>query len=34
MDWLEFEKEALAKGYKAVCGVDEAGKWASACLIY
>lgn len=26
MDWLEFEKEATAKGYKAVCGVDEAGR--------
>ncbi len=26
MDWLEFEKEAEAKGYKAVCGVDEAGR--------
>ncbi len=26
MDWLEFEKEAAAKGYKAVCGVDEAGR--------
>lgn len=26
MDWLEFEKEALAKGYKSVCGVDEAGR--------
>lgn len=26
MDWLEFEKEALAKGYKTVCGVDEAGR--------
>lgn len=26
MDWLEFEKEALAKGYKLVCGVDEAGR--------
>ena len=25
MDWLEFEKEALAKGYKSVCGVDETG---------
>ena len=23
---LEFEKEALAKGYKSVCGVDEAGR--------
>lgn len=26
MDWLEFEKEALAKGNKSVCGVDEAGR--------
>lgn len=26
MDWLEFEKEAITKGYKAVCGVDEAGR--------
>ena len=26
MDWLKFEKEALAKGYKSVCGVDEAGR--------
>ena len=26
MDWLEFEKEALAKGYKSVCGVDGAGR--------
>lgn len=26
MDWLEFEKEALAKGYKSVSGVDEAGR--------
>jgi len=26
MDWLEFEKEVLAKGYKSVCGVDEAGR--------
>lgn len=26
MDWLEFEKETLAKGYKSVCGVDEAGR--------
>lgn len=26
MDCLEFEKEALAKGYKSVCGVDEAGR--------
>lgn len=26
MDWLEFEKEAINKGCKAVCGVDEAGR--------
>lgn len=26
MDWLEFENNALLKGYKAVCGVDEAGR--------
>lgn len=26
MDWLEFEKQAYAKGYKYVCGVDEAGR--------
>lgn len=26
MDWLEYEKEAINKGYKAVCGVDEAGR--------
>lgn len=26
MDWLEFEKDAINRGYKAVCGVDEAGR--------
>lgn len=26
MDWLEFENKAIANGYKAVCGVDEAGR--------
>ena len=26
MDWLLYEKEAVAKGYKAICGVDEAGR--------
>ncbi len=26
MDWLEFEKNAISRGYKAVCGVDEAGR--------
>lgn len=26
MDWLFYEKAAYEKGYKAVCGVDEAGR--------
>ena len=26
MDWLSYEKEAISKGYKSVCGVDEAGR--------
>lgn len=26
MDWLLYENEARAKGYTAVCGVDEAGR--------
>lgn len=26
MDWLYYEKEALAKGYRHICGVDEAGR--------
>lgn len=26
MDWLEFENLAYEKGYKYVCGVDEAGR--------
>ena len=26
MDWLEFEKKAAEKGYKHICGVDEAGR--------
>ncbi len=26
MDWLEFENHAYDKGYKHVCGVDEAGR--------
>ena len=26
MDWLKYEKEAIAKGYKSICGVDEAGR--------
>jgi len=26
MDWLQFEKTAAAKGYRHICGVDEAGR--------
>ena len=26
LNWLEYEIEAKSKGYKAVCGVDEAGR--------
>ena len=26
MDWLQFEKEAMEKGYRCICGVDEAGR--------
>ena len=26
MDWLEFENEAISRGCKSVCGVDEAGR--------
>ena len=26
MNWLEYEEKAAAEGYKAVCGVDEAGR--------
>ena len=26
MNWLEFEQQAAARGYSAICGVDEAGR--------
>ena len=26
MDWLQFEKAAAEKGYRHICGVDEAGR--------
>ena len=26
MDWLLYEKEAKSKGFKCICGVDEAGR--------
>lgn len=34
MDWLLYEKEALAKGYSIVCGVDEAGRGPLAGPVY
>lgn len=34
MDWLEFENEAYADGYKIVCGVDEAGRGPLAGPVY
>ena len=26
MDWFKYEKEAIASGFKTVCGIDEAGR--------
>ena len=26
MDWLYYENEARQKGYRHICGVDEAGR--------
>lgn len=26
MNWLEYEQNAVKKGYKAICGIDEAGR--------
>lgn len=34
MDWLLYEKEAMEKGYPAVCGVDEAGRGPLAGPVY
>ena len=34
MDWLLYEKEANKKGYKFVCGVDEAGRGPLAGPVY
>ena len=34
MDWLLYEKEAMEKGYTAVCGVDEAGRGPLAGPVY
>ena len=39
LDWFEFEKAAEAKGFKTVCGIDEAGRGplagpvCAACLV-
>ena len=26
MNWIEYEQNAESRGYKAICGVDEAGR--------
>lgn len=34
MDWLEYEKKAMERGYHLVCGVDEAGRGPLAGPVY
>ncbi len=34
MDWFAFEREAVAAGFQAVCGVDEAGRGPLAGPVY
>ena len=34
MDWLYYEKEAAARGFHAVCGIDEAGRGPLAGPVY
>ena len=34
MDWYLYEKEAAARGYTAVCGIDEAGRGPLAGPVY
>ena len=34
IDWLLYENEALSKGYRIVCGVDEAGRGPLAGPVY
>lgn len=34
MDWLYYEKEAAARGFRAVCGIDEAGRGPLAGPVY
>ena len=34
MNWLEYEKKAMKRGYHLVCGVDEAGRGPLAGPVY
>lgn len=34
MDWFYYEKEAAARGFRAVCGIDEAGRGPLAGPVY
>ena len=34
MNWLEYEEKAAQKGFRAVCGVDEAGRGPLAGPVY
>lgn len=34
MDWFYYEKEAAARGFHAVCGIDEAGRGPLAGPVY
>ena len=34
LDWLEYEFRAASRGYKAICGVDEAGRGPLAGPVY
>lgn len=34
MDWYLYEKEAAARGYTAICGIDEAGRGPLAGPVY
>lgn len=33
-EWIDFEAQAAAEGYKAVCGIDEAGRGPLAGPVY
>lgn len=34
MDWYAYEREALAKGFSSICGIDEAGRGPLAGPVY